>query len=204
MSARLLFFDCETTGLPSRRNASPRDVSVWPRLVQLAWGFFDPLGNTEGVHCHIVRPKGFRIPAEATEIHGISHARAVRTGKDLDEVLDEFLDAVDHPEISLVAHHLAFDIGVVGAELVRLNKRLRLLDLPGLCTMKTTTEVCCLPRWGSAGFKWPTLGELHAHLFGRPYDRAHDAASDLEACARCFFKLLRDGYYRLPTSDRRS
>ncbi len=54
MSARLLFFDCETTGLPIRRNASPRDVSVWPRLVQLAWGIFDPCGNTEGVRSHII------------------------------------------------------------------------------------------------------------------------------------------------------
>ena len=106
------------------------------------------------------------------------------------------------PEISLVAHNLAFDLGVVGAELVRLNKRLRFLDLPGLCTMETTTEVCCLPRWGSAGFKWPTLVELHVHLFGRSYDRPHDAVGDLEACARCFFKLLGDGYYRLPPSKR--
>jgi DNA polymerase III subunit alpha len=64
--------------------------------------------------------------------------------------------------------------------------------------METTTELCRLPRWGNAGFKWPTLMELHVHVFGEPYDDPHDAASDLRACARCFFKLLGDGYYSLP------
>jgi len=198
MAARFLIFDCETTGLPTRRGASPRDVDVWPRLIQLAWGTFDARGKTKGIRSHIIRPEGFRIPADATAVHGISHARAVRTGKALDDVLDEFLKEMIRPGIFLVAHHLAFDLGVVGAELVRSNKPLGILDLPGLCTMETTAGLCRLPRWGGAGFKWPTLEELHAHLFGSPYDRPHDAASDLEACARCFFKLFEEGYYSLP------
>ena len=70
-----LLFDCETTGLPHRRNLSPWDVSGWPRLVQLAWEFYDSLGNPEDMHCQIIRPDGFEIPAEATRIHGISHSR---------------------------------------------------------------------------------------------------------------------------------
>ena len=204
MSPKLLFFDCETTGLPSRRNASPLDVAVWPRLVQIAWGIFDPLGNTEGLQSSIIRPDGFEIPAEATEIHGISHERAVREGRALADVLDEFVAAVEDPEIRLVAHHLAFDLGVAGSEIVRANKSRRLFEIPGLCTMETTTELCRLPRWGGAGFKWPTLMELHVHVFGEPYDHPHDAASDLQACARCFFRLLEDGYYSLPAAEDRS
>lgn len=199
MSAKLLFFDCETTGLPTRRNASPFDVSAWPRLVQLAWGTFDELGNTDGINSHVVRPEGFVIPAESTRIHGISHELALREGRDLSGVLDEFSAAVDDPKILLVAHNLAFDLGVVGAEIVRANKPRHLFEIPWLCTMETTTELCCLPRWGSGGFKWPTLQELHVHLFGNPYDHAHDAASDLNACARCFFELLGAGFYSVPS-----
>lgn len=198
MKTKLLFFDCETTGLPRSRSLSPWDISGWPRLVQIAWGFYDPLGNSEDISSHIIRPEGFRIPADATMIHGISHSHAVQAGRDLVQVLDEFNEAIEGPEITFVAHNLDFDRGVVGAELVRLKKNLRLFEIPAICTMKTTAEVCRLPRPNGPGFKWPTLEELHLHLFGRSYERPHDASSDLQACARCFFKLLQEGHYSLP------
>lgn len=197
MRLRLLFFDCESTGLPVRRDLSPWEVEGWPRLVQLAWGTYDLLGKLLDIHSHIIRPEGFIIPAEATSIHGITHSRAVEEGEDLARVLDEFAAAVESPAITLVAHNIDFDCGVVAAEFIRLKKNPRLLELPAVCTMKTTTEVCCLPRPSGWGFKWPTLDELHLHLFGSYYEGSHDAASDLQACARCFFRLVRDGHYRL-------
>jgi DNA polymerase III epsilon subunit-like protein len=138
------------------------------------------------------------IPVDATKIHGITHAHALRVGRDLAEVLDEFLEASERPGTTLVAHNLDYDRGVLGGELVRQNKSLRFLDLPGICTMKTTTDLCRLPRPGGFGLKWPTLEELHIYVFGRSYQGAHDAASDLEACARSFFKLFEAGHYPLP------
>ncbi|MGB7294981.1 MAG: 3'-5' exonuclease [Candidatus Aminicenantales bacterium] len=192
---RFFLFDCETTGLPRTRYFSPHDVDAWPRLVQVAWGCYDSDGNAGEAACHIIRPEGFRIPADATKIHGITQARALRAGRDLGEVLDEFLEASEKPGIVLVAHNLAYDFGVIGAELVRVGKPLRFLDIPGICTMKSTTEICRLPRPGGFGFKWPTLEELHVHLFGRAYAGAHDAARDLEACARSFFRLWQAGHY---------
>lgn len=196
--AKLLFFDCESTGLPLRRDLSPWEVEGWPRLVQLAWGMYDLRGNLLDIRSHIIRPDGFTIPPEATEIHGISHSRAVAEGEDLVRVLDEFGAAVESPSITIVAHNIDFDCGVVAAEFIRMKKSSRLLDVPAVCTMKTTAEVCRLPRLQGPGFKWPTLDELHLHLFGGPYERPHDAASDLQACARCFFRLLQDGHFHLP------
>ena len=67
------FFDCETTGLPVRRNLTVRDVDGWPRLVQLAWASYDAWGRSKSIESHIVRPEGFVIPADSTRIHGISH-----------------------------------------------------------------------------------------------------------------------------------
>ena len=64
--------------------------------------------------------------------------------------------------------------------------------------MKETTELCGLPRPGGDGLKWPTLEELHCYCFGHSYEGAHDAARDLEACARSYFKLLEAGHFRLP------
>jgi len=198
MSTTFLLFDCETTGLPLRRNLSPSEVSGWPRLVQLAWEFYDSSGNPEDMHCQIIRPDGFEIPPEATGIHGISHSLAVRDGVDLIQVLDEFGEAIERPEITLVAHNIDFDRGVVGAEFIRSNKKFNLFEIPGLCTMKTTTDLCRLPRWSGPGFKWPTLEELHRHLFSRSYKRPHHALNDLRACARCFFRLVEEGYYHFP------
>ena len=194
-SSRFLLVDCETTGLPRTRHFSPDDVDNWPRLVQIAWGRCGPQGQVTEARAHIIRPEGFRIPAEATRIHGITHARALRVGRDLSEVLDEFREDVKRPGTVLVAHNLDYDWGVLASEFVRTGKPLSLLEIPGICTMKSTTELCCLPRPGGFGYKWPTLEELHASLFGGSYDGIHDASNDLEACARCFFKLLRAGHY---------
>lgn len=193
----LLFFDCETTGLPRTRYFSPEVAEDWPHLVQLAWAVYDVRGRSEDTRSHIVRPEGFRIPADATAIHGISHAHAVRVGRELGEVLDEFLEAASRPATTLVAHNLSYDTGVIGAELVRTRKSMSFLEMPGICTMKGTTELCQISRPGGFGFKWPTLEELHRYCFGHSYDGAHDAASDLEACARSFFKLVEAGHFRV-------
>jgi len=195
---KLLFFDCETTGLPRTRYFNPDTVDDWPHLVQLAWARYDAQGNLEDARSHIVRPEGFKIPADATKIHGITQALARRVGRELADVLNEFLETAGVPETTLVAHNLSYDIHVVAADLVRTGKPLGILDLPGICTMLETTELCQLPRLGGFGYKWPTLDELHYFCFGRSYEGAHDAARDLEACARSFFKLLEAGHFRIP------
>ena len=195
---KLLFFDCETTGLPRVRYFSPEVVDDWPRLVQLAWARYDARGNEEDSRSFIVKPEGFRIPPDATEIHGISHAKAVREGRDLGEVLDEFLGAATAPGTTLIAHNFDYDRNVVAGELIRTRKPLGFLELAGICTMKETTNLCQLSRPGGGfGFKWPTLEELHYHCFGYSYEGAHDAANDIGACARSFFKLLEAGHFRL-------
>lgn len=192
-----LVFDCETTGLPRVRHFSPEVADDWPRLVQIAWARYDRKGAPADARCHIVRPEGFRIPADATRIHGITDARARREGRDLAEVLDELLAEAGRPGTTLVAHNFDYDRGVVGGELVRTKRPLDFLGLPSICTMKGTTELCGLPRPGGFGCKWPTLEELHRFVFGRSYEGAHDAANDIDACARSFFRLLEAGHFRV-------
>lgn len=195
----LLFFDCETTGLPRVRYFSPEVVADWPRLVQLAWARYDHGGNEEESRSSIVRPEGFRIPPDSTRIHGITHARAAREGRSLAEVLDEFLELATAPGTTLVAHNFEYDRNVIAGELVRMTRPLGFLELAGICTMKETTALCGLPRPGGGfGYKWPTLEELHHYCFGFSYDGAHDAANDIGACARSFFKLVEAGHFRLP------
>lgn len=197
-SKKLLFFDCETTGLPGVRWFSPDVVDEWPRLVQLAWARYDARGKEEESRSSIIKPEGFRVPPEATRIHGISHARAVREGRALAEVLDEFLAAATAPATTLVAHNFDYDRNVVAGEIIRMRRPLGFLELTGICTMKETTHLLQLARPGGGfGFKWPTLEELHYHCFGYSYEGAHDAANDIGACARSFFRLVEAGHFRL-------
>ena len=192
-----LFFDCETTGLPRIRYFSPEVAEEWPRIVQIAWARYDVRGQGKGAESRIVKPDGFSIPPDSTRIHGISDAHARRVGRDLGEVLDEFLEAAGQPGLTLVAHNLDYDFGVVGSELVRTRRSLSFLEIPGICTMKSTTDLVRLPRPGGGfGHKWPTLEELHTWVFGFSYEGAHDAANDIEACARSFFKLRDAGHFR--------
>lgn len=197
-SGHYLFFDCETTGLPGVRWFSPEVVDQWPRLVQLAWALYDARGGLLEARNFIVRPDGFSIPPDATSIHGISDAHARRVGRDAAEVLDEFLEAATAPGTTLVAHNFEYDRNVVAGELIRAGKPLAFLELAGICTMRSTTDLVRLPRPGGGfGFKWPTLEELHTWVFGFSYEGAHDAARDIEACARSFFKLREAGHFRL-------
>lgn len=190
-----LFFDTETTGLPRDWNAPVSDLDNWPRLVQLAWLVYDERGMRKASRSAIVKPQGFRIPADAAQIHGITTARATSEGVELARVLTEFGSVIERSRV-LVAHNISFDEKVVAAEFVRTHIRSRLLDTTRFCTMTTTTEFCAIPS--RRGFKWPTLSELHHRLFASVPDGAHAADTDVQACARCFFELKRRNLIKLP------
>lgn len=55
------------------------------------------------------------------------------------------------------------------------------------CTMKSLIRLCKLKR--GAGYKNPTLAELHYFLFGVLFPYCHRALGDARTCMRCFFEL---------------
>jgi len=152
----------------------------------LAWLIYDSDGRQLDSRSFIVKPEGFQIPLEATKIHGISNQRALAEGRELREILQTFVKAIDRTDF-LVAHNIDFDAKIVGAELLRTGVPNQLFNRPHICTMKSTTDFCRIQ--GPNGYKWPTLSELYLTLFGRTFPEAHNAAADVEALARCFFRL---------------
>lgn len=181
-----LFFDTETTGLPRNYKAPVADLDNWPRIVQVAWLVVNESGKEIASAEHIIRPDGFIIPADAARVHGITTDRAIERGVELVSVLDAMNASITEASV-LVAHNVAFDEKILGAEFLRAGFGNPLELKPRLCTMKGSTSHCQLP--GPYGFKWPTLTELHMVLFGEPFDGAHSALADVRACARCFFEL---------------
>lgn len=191
-----LLFDTETTGVPLRWDRPCTDTRNWPRLVELAWALHDANGKPLASEAHIVRPAGFTIPKDAERVHGISTARALLDGAALSEVLARFSASVDLATV-VVAHNLAFDECVVGAEFVRQKQPTGLHGKAKVCTMRASTEYCRIP--GRYGFKYPSLSELYFTLFGRAVEDAHRAEADVRATAECFFELLRRGVIQMPS-----
>ncbi len=185
-----LFFDTETTGLPRNWKAPVTDLNNWPRLVQLAFLYFDRYGNKISGGDFIVRPEGFSIPADASRIHGISTERALQEGKPLLTVLQEFQSLIGQAEV-LVAHNISFDEKIVGAEFLRKGLPNTIPSKRKICTMESTTNFCAIS--GPNGYKWPKLSELHYKLFRTGFDEAHNAAVDITATAKCFWELKRLG-----------
>lgn len=185
-----LFFDTETTGLPKNWKAPVTDVNNWPRMVQLGYLYFDASGKkiTEGNR--IIKPEGFTIPKEATLLHGISTEKALEEGQPITDVLNEF-DALIKESSYLVAHNIAFDEKIVGAEFLRQRMPDSIRPKRKICTMKRATNFCAIP--GPYGYKYPSLSRLYYKLFNRHFDDAHDAFADINATAECFWELKRIG-----------
>lgn len=186
-----IIFDTETTGLPRNYNAPISDSDNWPRIVQIAWQLHDYDGKLISADSIIVKPEGFTIPFEAVKIHNISTERALNEGKNLNETLLKFADAVNQAKY-LCGHNIEFDINICAAEFLRKS-------LPNYFEGKSiidtksdeTTAFCEIPGGRGGKFKWPTLTELHFKLFNVGFDEAHNAAFDVAGTARCFFEIIK-------------
>jgi DNA polymerase III subunit alpha len=185
-----LIFDTETTGLPKNYKAPLTDFDNWPRMVQLAWQMHDENGHLIEAKNYIVKPENYVIPFQAEKVHGISTERALRDGKDLTWVLEEFNKALQKTKF-LVGHNVEFDINILGAEFLRKQVQSPMLDMESVDTKDESTDYCALPGGRGGKFKWPNLSELHNKLFNEGFDEAHNASADVAATARCFFELVR-------------
>jgi len=187
-----LFFDTETTGLPRNWRAAVTELENWPRLVQIAWAFYKD-GVEVSSHDVIIKPEGFEIPLEASNIHGVTTERAKTEGVPLQTALSEFNNLVEQADF-LVAHNISFDEMIVGAEFLRSNMLNSLVFKQKICTKDMSTNFCAIPSAnGYGGYKWPKLSELHMKLFGTEFEDSHNARADVEATAKCFWELKARG-----------
>lgn len=186
MDKNIIFWDTETTGLPVNWKAPMTSLENWPRIIQLAWGVYTPLGELVSERCVLIRPDGWEIPNEHFWIeNGFTTDGNQAKGIPMKNALLLFIKDMEKCQ-ALVAHNEAFDYPVTGAEMIRYGMRSK-VKLPRLCTMQASIDYCKLP--GQYGWKYPKLEELHFILFGTNMEGAHDAGSDTRACAKCFFKL---------------
>lgn len=181
----ILFFDTETTGIVDFH--SPPTSRTQPHLVQLGAVLANMSGEELAEPLNlIIRPDGWTIPREASNVHGITTEIASRKGMELQAALKQFDDLVMRAQL-LVAHNYDFDALVMQASYARSGMVPPFEDKRSYCTMKQATNVCRLP--GRRGYKWPTLTEAHIHLLGEDFAEAHNALADVRACKKVFFAL---------------
>jgi DNA polymerase-3 subunit epsilon len=185
-----LFFDTETTGLPKDYKASPKKWDQFPRMVQLAWIVTDDDLNTIVEHDYIIKPEGWEIPKDSSDIHGISYEKAMAEGDSSFTVMETFITDLNRSD-ELIAHNISFDEKIIAAEMYRLNMIGLSKNRPSkICTMHSSTEFCKIPSPYKKGtYKWPRLNELHLKLFNEEFDGAHNALNDIRATVRCYKEL---------------
>lgn len=200
----ILAFDTETTGMPVWKE--PSESETQPHLVEICGLLYDSQSRelVDSYHA-IVKPDGWTIPQEVIDIHGITNERAAAEGIPEAEALAGFLAL--HARAGLrVAHNQAFDARILRIAIKRYGAgatqeaRDVLADAfkaaPAYCTCNSAKPIMQLPateKMIASGkghwFKPPTMQEAHQHFLGKPFEGAHGARADAEACARVYFAL---------------
>jgi DNA polymerase III epsilon subunit-like protein len=187
-----LFFDVETNGLPKVRSGNFEDIDNWPRIVQISWAIFNENGNRIYFKDYIIRAIDFKISNNSRKIHGISQEKSLNEGVGIGQVLEEInLDLIRISTI--VCHNIDFDLPTLNAEFLRNKIQTDILSKERFCTMKSPKIVsfCQKPNPFGNGYKWPSLSELHLKLFDTLFEDSHNAKSDVDTCAKCYFELKR-------------
>jgi DNA polymerase III epsilon subunit-like protein len=183
-----LFFDTETTGLPRDWNAPIKDLSNWPRIVQIAWVEYDKKRNLISQGDYIINPEGFTIPQDVSRIHKIFHDDAVEKGYPLKKVLNVFNAIIDKNDY-IIAHNVNFDDKVLSAEFLREYITSTLPEKKKVCTMESTVDFLKIPN-ARGGYKYPSLADLSRKLFGEAFKDAHNALVDIQNTAKIFWELI--------------
>ena len=211
-----IVFDTETTGLiPSKIELTFDNLDVFPSIVQLSWLIYNVIDKTYDTHNYIIKVNpGVIISQGSINIHGITHEKSQQEGYSIDYVINRFMYYFQKSD-GYICHNTWFDYKLIKLEILRLLKKV--IDLEeldqggfqdsinkyneylqllrkhkGYCTMKENTTLCKLPQFTKnnvvmKSYKWPTLQELHFHLFKTTPNKLHDAMNDVMVCFRCYY-----------------
>jgi DNA polymerase III epsilon subunit-like protein len=182
-----LFLDTETTGLPDTHNLR---WGVYPyykkldkysnaRIVQFSMLITDNKFKFIDVKDYIIKREGFDITNK--EFHGITNEISDELGVSFDtvavEIFYENLKNVSH----IIAHNVAFDIGVIKSELYRRNHQYIIDEIDKktlLCTMKHMKPILkIINQYGN--YKNPSLNEIYKFNFNKDVENAHNSLYDV-------------------------
>lgn len=187
----IIFYDTETTGLPDWK--SPSDSENQPHLVQLAAILCDA-ETREIIHAMdvVIKPNGWLISKEVSDIHGITQEIAESIGIDETEALKRFVAMCEGAE--RVAHNRTFDQRIIRIAMKRYGYSDAELEAWAAsenhhCTMLITKPIMQMEPKGRYGFKSPKLSEAYKHFTGKELDSAHNAMNDALGCMDVYWSV---------------
>ena len=169
--------DTENTGLFNYRE--PANAEGQPRLASLAAIALNEDLTVESEGQWFVRPDGWKMPAAATEIHGLTTEHLLEVGQPVQKVLEHYTDLIERGYV-IAAWNAQHDLKQLRAELRRADLPDRFEETPNTCLMRASTDICCIPHPTRRGFKFPKLQEACDH-FGVELADAHTALGDCKA-----------------------
>jgi DNA polymerase III epsilon subunit-like protein len=133
----------------------------------------------EDVKDYIIKREEFEITNE--KFHGITNEISDTVGIAFDtvaiEIFYEQLKKVSH----IIAHNVAFDIGVIKSELYRRNLQYIIDEIDKktlLCTMKHMKPILkIINQYGN--YKNPSLNEIYKFNFNKDVENAHNSLYDV-------------------------
>lgn len=187
------FYDTETTGFI--QSGLPDDHPSQPHLVQLGCVLYTAEGTEMAAVSLIVKPNGWTIPKQASDVHGITTEIAEACGVPLAIAVAAFVN-MRHCAAEVVAHNKPFDDKVMAVQLARLKATVsKPAPDRATCTMHLAAPIVNIPPTAKmlrAGFnkpKAPTLTECYKYFFNEDLIGAHGAMTDAQACARVYFEI---------------
>ena len=207
---KYLVFDTETTGLPPRKtdkyysifdkkgypNYEDTEASNHCRLVSISWMVYNLDNNKTPLitRYYIIKPNGFLIPEESTQIHGITTEYAIMNGICILDVFKQLDEDMKNVRMR-VAHNFLFDKYVMGSEMFRNLKDDLLYRWDKITSYCTMAEGMIYHDFGTTIYgtrKAPRLSELYYKIYKKEMEGAHNAKSDTEACAKCYQSLIKE------------
>ena len=184
MKDYILFVDTETSGLPKDWNSSRLDQ--WPYIIQLAWSVYTKEGALVKSENHYIKDENIVIDPQSKKIHGISEDLLAEKGEKRVKVLKKIHKDIRRFNPLVVGHWISFDIKMLTVGFRRAGMRNILEDVPFYCTMLSNSHYV---RFSNNNY--PKLDELYHKLFNIPMEGQHNAMSDVNATAACFFELVK-------------
>lgn len=192
-SRKILVFDTETTGI-IKKSASLEEN---PYILQFSYCVYDLKRQMiEKIFNSYIRvDPSVVISKEITNINGCTR-ELCDAGMPIQDALISFYTDLSSCNI-LVAHNITFDMEMIQLEFRRHGPELaticpdyaNCLSKNNVCTMRTSTNICRLPGRTGKSYKWPTLLELHVHLFQTKPENLHNSMVDILVCLRCYLKI---------------
>lgn len=139
-----------------------------------------------------IKPDGWVIPRECSDIHGITTEYAHDVGIP-EQVATVMMTNLSFVADKRIAHNESFDSRIMRIALSRFVGNDSVLEkwklAPTECTMRASKPIVNLPP--SPGFvpKGPSLSEAYQFFTGMRLENAHNAMVDVDACQEVYFAM---------------